>query len=378
MTDKSIEELLLEIFGGNPYHAIAREASNGDLYYSPIEIPLEVESLHSHLEGESILGSYQVLQGSNVVKFIGWDVDSKDPKIAREQTLLILRHLQDIPHVVEYSGRKGYHVLIFLKEPMPATEAKRIVDWVREKEGLSVSGESHVEAFPKQDRLTKNKPKGNLLKIPLGLHPRTHNRSIFVDPSNGWESGTPCNPYEMLTNRASTEDLYSIVSATGAPADIQLVQLVSEYWTDGKRHDLSLYLSGFLAHEGWGVDQAKKLLTDICKSTGDTEEYNRVQTVENTFSKYKEGKGVRGRQGLGEILPVTAMMKLTELVSLIRSPDTVTQIDDIRYTKGRPTLESARLASNTIWSILNDEGCRIFQTEKNVAYWYDASDHTVV
>lgn len=380
MTDneKSIAELLLEIFGGNPYHAVSREASNGDLYYAPVEVPLTAELLQDHLDGKIVLGSYQLIQGSNVVRFLGWDVDSTDRKVAREQTLQILKHVKNIPHVVEFSGRKGYHILIFLKEPMPATEAKRIVDWVRDTEGLAISGESHVEAFPKQDRLQKSKPKGNLLKIPLGKHPRSHEYSLFIDPDNGWENGTPLNPYEKLVAKASPEDLYSIIQESGAPADLQLVDLIREYWTDGKRHDLSLYLSGFLAHEGWGVEQAKEIIIAICKATGDTEEYNRIQTVENTFSKHKEGKGVRGRQGLGEILPVTAMMKLTELVSLIRAPDTVSQIDDIRYMKGRPTLESARLASNTIWSILNDEGCRIFQTDQNVAYWYDASDHSVV
>ncbi len=378
MTYKTVPELLLEIFGGNPYHAQNREAPNGDLYYTPIESPIDLELLQDHLDGKITLGSYHLINGSNVVRWLGWDVDSEDLKVAREQALLILKHLQDVPHAVEFSGRKGYHILVFLDKPMLASEAKRIVDWVREKEGLAVSGKTHVEAYPKQDKLSKDKPKGNLLKIPLGLHPRSHNRSMFVDPANGWESGNTLNPFEILSYKASAEDLYAVISDVGIPADIQLVQLLAEYWTDGKRHDLSLFLSGFLAHEGWGAEQAKKLLSDICKATGDTEEYNREQTVETTFAKYREGKGVRGRQGLGEILPVTAMVKLTELVSLIRSPNTVTQIDDIRYTKGRPPLDSARLASNTIWSILNDEGCRIFQTEKNIAYWYNVEDHSVV
>lgn len=376
--EKTVPELLLDIFGGNPYHAVSREAPNGDLYYAPVEVPLTKELLQSHLDGTTVLGSYQLIQGSNVVKYLGWDVDSVDRKVAREQTLQILKHIKNIPHVVEFSGRKGYHILIFLKEPIPASEAKRIVDWVREKEGLSLSGDSHVEAFPKQDKLQKAKPKGSLLKIPLGKHPRSHDYSIFIDPDNGWENGTPLDPYERLTARASVEDLYAIIQESGAPADLQLVELLKEYWIDGKRHDLSLYLSGFLAHEGWGVDQAKETIVSICKAVGDSEEYNRLQTVENTFAKHREGKGVRGRQGLGEILPVAAMMKLTELVSIIRAPDTVSQIDDIRYSKGRPTLESARLASNTIWSIMNDEGSRIFQTTLNVAYWYDASDHSVV
>ena len=377
-TQKTIPQLLLDIFGGNPYHAEVRQAPNGDIYYNPVETPLDEEILQMHIEGKIALGSYQLLQGSNVVKFLGWDVDSPDLKIAREQAILILKHLKNIPHAIEFSGRKGYHILVFLEKPMPAGEAKRIVDWVREKEGLAISGDSHVEAFPKQDMLTKSKPKGSLLKIPLGEHPRSHNYSMFVDPDNGWESGKAISPMEVLCAKASAEDLYAIVAEAGPPPEVQLVNLVAEYFTEGKRHDLSLYLSGYLAHEGWGIEQSKQVIMDICKATGDSESYNRVQTVENTFSKHREGKGVRGRQGLGEILPVTAMQKLTELVSLIRAPDTVAQIDDIRYQKGRPTLESARLASNTIWSILNDNGCRIFQTDMKIAYWYNSEDHTVL
>src|SRR3990172_143880 len=236
--DKTIPELLLEIFGGNPYYAASREAANGDLYYSPIEVPLTVELLQDHVDGKIVLGSYQLIQGSNVVRFLGWDVDSVDRKVAREQTLQILKHVKNIPHVVEFSGRKGYHILIFLKDPMPATEAKRIVDWVREREGLAISGDSHVEAFPKQDKLQKSRPKGNLLKIPLGKHPRTHEYSRFVDPDNGWENGDPVNAYERLIAKANADDLYAIIQESGAPADLQLVELLKEYWVDGKRHDL--------------------------------------------------------------------------------------------------------------------------------------------
>lgn len=377
-SDKSVAELLLQIFGGNPYHAESREAPNGDIYYAPVETPLDVELLQKHIDGIITLGAYQLLQGSNVVRFLGWDVDSSDRDVAREQAKQITKYLRNVPHAVEFSGRKGYHVLIFLEEPMPASEAKRIVEWVRDKEGFASIGISHVETFPKQEILTKSKPKGSLLKIPLGKHPKTHEYSIFIDPENGWESGNALDPITILSARATLDEVYNIVNEQSAPADVQLVNLLSEYWTDGKRHDLSLFLCGFLAHEGWGSEQAKELILKICKATGDTEEYNRIQTVENTFAKHKEGKGVRGRQGLGEILPVATMMRLTELVSQIRAPDTVAQIDDIRYTRGRPALESARLASNTIWSILNDEGCRIFQTYKNTAYWYDAQNHTVI
>jgi len=372
---KSIEQLLLDIFGGNPYHAKSREV-NGDLSYAPIEVSLTEDSVRSHLEGKETLGSYQLIQGSNVVRWLGWDVDCTDTEVARSMVNKIIRYLDDVPYAIEFSGRKGYHILVFLKEPINASEAKHVVDYVREKENLKSTGDAHVECFPKQDKLTKSRSKGSLLKIPLGLHPKSRKRSMFVDILNGWENGPELNPYEVLSFRADPQKLREIIISGPGPEE-QLVELLTPYWVDGKRHELSLYLCGYLAHEGWGSEQVKTLIREITAKSKDDDEYNRIQTVETTFIRFKEGKSIRGRQGLGEMLPVSAMQQLTELVSLIRAPDTVAQVDDIRYSKGRPVLENARLASNTIWSILNDNGCRIFQTNARYAFWYDAETHLI-
>lgn len=376
-SDQTIAEKLIEIFGDNPYHARASVAGNGDIFYAPVEGQVSLEDMESHLDGRLCLGAYQLIHGADTVKFLGWDVDSKDINVARNLVKEIVKHLNSVPYAVEFSGGKGYHVLIFLKTPMPAIRAKKVVDFIREKEGFAMTGESHVECFPKQERLLKSRPKGNLLKIPLGEHPRSHNRSVFVDPLNGYESGPSLDPCTVLSYKADPDDVMALIDE--APeATTQLVQLLSPFWDDGKRHDLSLYLSGFLAHEQWGIDQSKDLVTKICQNVGDVEVYNRLQTVESTFEKQKEGKSIRGRQGLGEYLPASVMQKLTELVSLMKAPDTVAQIDEIRYSKGRPNLENARLASNTIWSILNDNGSKVFQTTSSIAYWYHVEDHTVI
>lgn len=372
----SVVQNLLEIFGINDYHAKASRYENGDIYYSPVEARLTDIDISDHLNGKIALGSYQLSSGSDTVTWFGWDVDSKDHEKAREIVKIIEKRLSSVPHCVEFSGGKGYHVLVFLKNPISASVAKKIVDYVSEQEGFAKTGEIHVECFPKQDKLTKSRPKGNLLKIPLGEHPRTHEHSRFVDPLNGWESGPSIDPLAVLTSKASEEDILSITDEEVLPETL-LVQLISQYWEDGKRHDLSLFLSGYLAHESWGMEQAKDLMRKIVAATGDSEEYNRLQTVETTFQKHKEGKSIRGRQGLGEILPVAVMQRLTELVSKLRAPDTVTQIDDIRYDKARPPLENARLASSTIWSILNDEDNKIFQTENAQSFWYSSENHTV-
>lgn len=370
-----IAEQLLEIFGGNPYHSQAKEI-RGDVTYHPIEVSLTVENLEAHLRGDVTLGAYQLVQGTNAVRWLGWDVDSIDLKEARGMAQKILQHLTNIPHAVEFSGRKGYHILIFLKEPMPASSAKKIVDWVRETEGISSIGSSHVECYPKQDRLSRSRPKGNLIKVPLGKHPRSHERSMFVDPYNGWENGPELNPTEILSYRTEADEIKAIMQAGPEPMD-QIVELLSDYWVEGKRHEVSLYLCGFLAHEGWTQKDVAELITALVRRTGDDDEYNRLETVKTTFERRKEGKSIRGRQGLGEHLPAVALQRLTELSSLIRSPDTIMQIDDIRHAKGKSKIESVRLACATIWTILNDESDRVVQTPANVAYWYNSKDHLI-
>ena len=371
-----VAQLLLEIFGGNPYHSRAKEIK-GDITYHPIEVPLSLDNLKAHVEGKMTLGSFQLIQGVNVVRWFGWDVDSSNLNTARKMAQKILGHLSNIPHAVEFSGRKGYHILIFLKDPVPATVAKKITEWVREVEGISSIGDSHVECFPKQDRLDRSRPKGNLLKIPLGEHPKTHDVSRFVDPYNGWENGPSLDPVEILKYRVHIDEVEAIMRTGPNPMD-QIVELLTEYWVDGKRHEIALYLCGFLANEGWKVEEVSELVNALVEKTGDDDRYNRLETVKTTFERFDEGKSIRGRQGLGEHLPVSALQKLTELSSYLKAPDTIAQVDDIRYLKGKPKIESVRLACATIWGILNDEGDRVIQTAQNDAYWYNHENHLMI
>jgi hypothetical protein len=176
--------------------------------------------------------------------------------------------------------------------------------------------------------------------------------------------------------RANPEQVFELIDEE-PPVETQLVKLISNFWEDGKRHDISLYLCGYLAHENWGLEQTKELIHQVCVATGDDDEHNRMETVDATFQKHKEGKVIRGRQGLGEMIPVSVMQKLTQLVSQLRAPDSVAEIDDLRLTKSRPPIENARLAASTIWSTLNDNGSRLFQTDQNYAYWYNSEDHSV-
>src|ERR1041384_5069728 len=134
---------LVHFFGCNSYFAVAK-SSNGETSYHPIKKPWTEELVQEHLDGKIVLGTYQ-LDKDNQVMWLGWDVDSVDRKIAQEYTMKIHQRLDGIPHAIEYSGSKGYHILVFLDRPMSAVQAKQVTDFVRDAEALPKVGKSHVE-----------------------------------------------------------------------------------------------------------------------------------------------------------------------------------------------------------------------------------------
>lgn len=370
--EKTTSQLLLEIFGGNDYYSMAKLTA-GEVSYQPIKHALTEEILEEHLAGKVTLGAYQ-LSKENLVKWLGWDVDSSDRNIAKQYTEKIVRRLGDLPYIVEFSGSKGYHILLLLSKPIPAEKAKAIADHVRDSEGLPKTGASHVEVYPKQPSLSKSLPMGSLLKIPLGLHPKTHNQSKFIDIKNGWEQGNALDPLELLTQRIEPEELSNLVKEA---VDVrkQMVDLLTPPWVaaSGEHHNLALYLSGYLSHLGWGLQDAIDIIQDVAIAAGDTEVNNRIQAVEDTFKNIEQGRNVKGFSGLNEMLPGATMKVLIDLATQIVTPTLVKRIDAIRLQKSA-TFEKTRASASVIWADLVEHG-EIVQTTYNETYWFNAVEH---
>jgi hypothetical protein len=370
--EKTTAQLLLEIFGGNPYYSMSRLTA-GEVSYQPVKQPLTEDIIQSHLDGKITLGAYQ-LDKSNQVKWLGWDVDSSDRAIAKQYTEKIVRRLGNLPHAVEFSGSKGYHILLFLSKPIPAERAKGIVDHIRDTEGLPKTGNSHVECYPKQAALGKDLPMGSLLKIPLGFHPRTHNQSKFIDISNGWEQGDPLDPAVLLMQRIEPEELNNLIKEA---VDVrkQMVDLLVPQWSvaSGEHHNFALYLAGYLAHLGWGLQDTIDIISDIAIAGGDLEVNNRIQAVEDTFKNIENGRTVKGFSGLNEMLPGATMKTLIDLATQIVTPTLVKRIDAIRLQKSA-TFEKTRASASVIWSDLVEHG-EVVQTHYNETYWFNAIEH---
>jgi len=357
-------------FQGSAWSARAKE-SNGTISYYPVDSPPTLADIRDHLNGSIVLGSYTLLPDSTV-RWICLDVDATDRIKARNITEAISEVLEKIPHAIEFSGNKGYHIWIFLKEPVNATKAKSFGVRLREAVGAPTSGDPHVEVFPKQEVLTASSPMGNLVKVPLGNHPKTHSKSMFVNRLNGWEDGEEVDPIAMMATAVDFAELERHL--LGATPVQKMAMLLGGYWTNGERHNLALAISGFLASLGWSRDDVAGLIEELTTTNGG-EIDNLLECVTTTFRRLSEGKTVQGFSALNDKLPVTVMRSLSDLAGQNIADPAIQLIDRIRIEKGIPHLK-VRSAASTMYANLSDTG-RFVKTE-NAAYWLDLGNHRLI
>ena len=166
--------------------AYAVQSKNG---YQKVDSNLTIEK---YLDNEVTIGAY-LLDNSNQVRCFCVDIDvNKDAMEAAnnsiEEFLLILQNqvkdivwvLQraDIQPLIEFSGKKGYHVWGFFSDPVPAKRVRIMLNSF-EKEFRVIDNRLHWELFPKQDKVDKD-GYGSLIKLPLQVHKGTKKETFFV------------------------------------------------------------------------------------------------------------------------------------------------------------------------------------------------------
>jgi len=372
----SLSSLILKkLFTGNNYYAIGRKRQddNGKFHtmYNPVmEAPKET-TVEAHLSGDYAIGAYTLRQ-DNTVLWMCFDVDSIELSKARDFTLKLSNLLQDIPLSIEFSGGKGYHVWIFFSKPAPAENVRALAVEMREAIGADTSGDTHVEIFPKQDKLTDSNPLGNLVKVPLGLHPVTGAKSVFVLPDGGWEEGIIQDPFRSLEKFTTLEDFASCLQGYENPFDV-IVASLSGFWVEGQRHDLALFLSGWLATAGWDEEDAIKVIEQL-NSVAGGDLYNQKQCVTDTYQKHRDGGQVFGLQALTDRLPGTIIRKLADAISKQNVTPIMTLLDRIRLGKGVTYLKS-RSAATTVLSYLREKGRVVIDTATEKLFWLDKTSH---
>ncbi|MCB1060971.1 MAG: hypothetical protein KDB65_12115 [Calditrichaeota bacterium] len=169
----------------------AVQQSNGDYY--PQNCELTLVDLQNHVAGDTTIGIYPI-DKDDKVKFLALDIDVN--KEHTDKVLEYLPALQDtackllsacedlgLHALLEFSGRKGYHVILLFEELFPAAQAKQLGRVLISKIGMLPDG-LHIEIFPKQDSISGKKGLGNLLKLPFALHKVSGQRSELLNPTN--------------------------------------------------------------------------------------------------------------------------------------------------------------------------------------------------
>ena len=158
--------------------------------------PLTEDVVRRHAAGDIIVGTY-VQRPNSTAKYVVFDIDiSKkillqhdygSPEFAAykqnaaEYTAQLCRVLRrmGMTGYAEDSGFRGYHVWVFFDSWIPVRYINQFTDCVQKELGECSDGIT-VELFPNNARVRAGKP-GQKIRLPLGVHIRTGNRSYFVD-----------------------------------------------------------------------------------------------------------------------------------------------------------------------------------------------------
>lgn len=156
--------------------------------------PLTEDMVKYHLDGSCTLSTY--LQRSNMtVKYLVIDIDiSKRHILKLGDEEAIHRYLPEAAMVahsflkklkqmglkgyLEDSGYRGYHIWLFFTEWIPTRYVIMLTDILSEQVPLE-SENVTVEYLPNKTRIKAGSP-GQAIKLPLGFHIHTGNRSTFL------------------------------------------------------------------------------------------------------------------------------------------------------------------------------------------------------
>jgi group II intron reverse transcriptase/maturase len=198
----------IEIFGGGngrlAQQFVDRLGRNG---YRPYSEKLTPKTLEQHWNGRRTLAASVHLDDKHV-RFGALDLDitrSVNDRIRPEEREQLLERLLDdarslmalaeragVKLLLEASGHKGFHLWCLMHQPVEAALVRNFFAALEIMGGSPPEG-THRERFPAADRRPPEAI-GRYMKLPLGFHRLTENRSRFLAPD-----GNPCaNGTELL------------------------------------------------------------------------------------------------------------------------------------------------------------------------------------
>lgn len=192
----SIQDYMDLFVGREDTYARETYGSGNKRMSEQVSEPLTEEMIRQHLSGDVILETY-VQRSNGTSKYVVFDIDiskkillqydygslefNAHKQNAAEHASKLCKILQRMGMIgyIEDSGFRGYHVWVFFTGWIPVRYINRFTECVQKELGDSGDGIT-MEVFPNSARIRAGKF-GQKIRLPLGVHIRTGNRSYFVD-----------------------------------------------------------------------------------------------------------------------------------------------------------------------------------------------------
>lgn len=104
------------------------------------------------------------------------------------------------------------------------------------------------------------------------------------------------------------------------PLDVadKVVGELAPFWTEGKRHSLSLAIAGLLSKRGYRWQDVEYVLNKLMDVSGDKEEEDRKRVIVDTYNKVYSGDIVAGHQMLSSLVGSEVATRVSSLVGTYR------------------------------------------------------------
>lgn len=305
-----------------------------------------LEHYRRHLAGEESLGVYPLLPDSTC-RFGAVDIDRKDPALARAvYEALLAAGLPSGVHM-EQSRGKGYHVWVFVDEPIPASEMQTLLRRAVRDAGLP----EKTEVFPKQSDAGAVQF-GNYINLPYFGEtdgPRMVLTSGTMEPMPLTRFLTLCWP----ASHATVRSVVHRIEDSAKPTTGLGLQPSRDNWIvdglagtgEGERNDMAAKLTGYFKRAGIPEDVTLAILDDWaarCVPPFDRGELKRVVT--GIYQRYTDA-------------PIEGPADRFEAVSLERffaeTPDRIEWLVEPFIPAGGMVAMAGKPASGKTWLALD-------------------------
>lgn len=204
--------------------------------YTHVKGAITLDRVLAHINGEVSIGAPSSHNG--MAKWVAIDIDSPDPSLV-QKGIRVLRD-NSIAAYASFSGRKGYHLIVFYENPVPLPDAQRLSG--RIKRLFRDNGIPYDKISP-----APTGKGGDCLKLPLGIHPETGKRCNFLDDNLDPVENLPDTPVfisAVYTNgdrpittsdnpNRKADPKTGEITAPSLPQNVSTRPCINRLWRDG-------------------------------------------------------------------------------------------------------------------------------------------------